>query len=120
MAQGLAVNKAFAAENPEVVKGFVKASMHALEDTRANPAAAVDALIKAYPEQDRNRETLLRQLEISLEGLETANTKGKPLGLMDARDWEVMQDVLMQYGGLKQATPVEQIFTNEYLPGQGG
>lgn len=118
MAQGLVANKAFAGENPDAVKGFVKATVRALEDTRQDPAAAVDALIKAHPQQDRNREVLLRQLETSLEGLETANTAGQPLGTMDPRDWEQMQNVFVEYGGLKQAVPVEQIYTNEYLPAQ--
>ena len=37
---------------------------------------------------------------------------------MDPRDWEQMQNVLVDYGGLKQAVPVEQFYTNEYLPEQ--
>ena len=120
MAQGLAVNKAFLASNPQAVKAFVKATIQGLQDTRNNPKEAVDALVKAHPQQARHHATLLRQLEVSLEGLETANTKGKPLGVMDPRDWETMQDVLVKYGGLKKPTPVNEIFTNEYLPPAGG
>jgi NitT/TauT family transport system substrate-binding protein len=120
MAQGLAVNKSFLASNPQAVRKFVKASIQALEDTKKNPKAAVDALVKAHPQQARHHATLLRQLEVSIEGLETENTKGKPLGTMDPRDWDTMQDVLVKYGGLKRATPVNEIFTNDYLPGAGG
>jgi NitT/TauT family transport system substrate-binding protein len=120
MAQGLAVNKPFLASNPQAVRKFVKASLQALEDTRKDPKAAIDALVKAHPQQARHHATLLRQLEVSLEGLETENTKGKPLGTMDPRDWDTMQDVLVKYGGLKRATPVNEIFTNDYLPGAGG
>lgn len=118
MAQGLAVNEEFAKENPDAVRGFVDATIKALQDTRNDPAAAVEALIEAYPEQERHREVLLRQLEISLEGLQTANTADKPLGYMDSRDWESMQQVLVNFGGLGQATPVEELFTNEFLPDQ--
>jgi NitT/TauT family transport system substrate-binding protein len=120
MAQGLTVNKAFLASNPQVVRGFVRATLQAFEDARKDPKAAIDALVKAHPQQARNHATLLRQLEISLEGLETANTRGKPLGVMDSRDWDAMQEVLVKYGGLKKATPPGEIYSNEYLPPAGG
>jgi NitT/TauT family transport system substrate-binding protein len=116
MAQGITANKAYLEKNPNVVRGFVKASLQALEDTRKDPKAAVDALIKAHPQQAKDAELLLKQMKTSLEGLETANTKGKPLGYMDAKDWEDMQNLLVQYGGLKKATPVNLIYSNDYLP----
>jgi NitT/TauT family transport system substrate-binding protein len=118
MAQGLVANEAFAEANPEAVRGFVAATIKALKDTRDDPAAAVDALIEANPEQERNRVVLLQQLELSLVGLQTANTADKPLGYMDPRDWESMQDVLVTHGGLANPTPVEEIYTNEFLPEQ--
>lgn len=120
MAQGVAVNKSFLAANPQAVRGFVKAMIQAIEDTKNSPKDAVDALVKAHPQQARHHATLLKQLEVSLSGLETQNTRGKPLGSMDARDWETMQDVLLKYGGLKKATPVGEIFTNDHLPRTGG
>jgi len=120
MAQGITVNKAFLEQNPKAVRGFVKASLQAFEEARKDPKAAIDALVKAHPEQGRNAAVHLKQLEISLTGLETANTRGKPLGYMDARDWAEMQDVLVQFGGLKKPSPVEAMFTNDYLPTAGG
>lgn len=119
MAQGISVSRAYLQQNPNVVRSFIKASLQGLEDTKKDPKAAVDALIKAHPQQARNAELLLKQVMTSLEGLETANTKGKPLGYMDAKDWEMMQDTLAQYGGLKKATPVSAIFTNDFLPAAG-
>lgn len=120
MAQGITVNKTFLAQQPKAVRGFVKASLQAFDEARKDPKAAIDALVKAHPEQGRNAAILLKQLEISLTGLETANTRGKPLGFMDSRDWSEMQDVLVQFGNLKKPSPVETIFTNDYLPAAGG
>lgn len=117
MAQGITANKAFLEKNPDVVRAFVKASLQGLEDTRKDPKAAVDALVKINPQQKRDEALLLKQVLVSLEGLETENTKGKPLGYMDARDWQGMQDTLAQFGGLKKPSPVATIFSNDYLPG---
>lgn len=117
MAQGISANKAFLEKNPDVVRKFVKASLQGLEDTKMDPKAAVDALVKINPQQKRDEALLMKQVLISMGGLETENTKGKPLGYMDAKDWEGMQNTLAQFGGLKKPSPVSAIYSNDYLPG---
>ena len=119
MAQGITVNKAYLAENPKVVRGFLAAIAQAWEDTTKDPKSAVDALVKANPTQARNADLLLKQLTVSLTGLETANTKGKPFGVMVDADWDGMQEVLVKYGGLKKATPAKELYSNDYLPSAG-
>lgn len=116
MAQGIVANAAFLEKNPAAVRGFIKATKIAYEAAKANPAEAVDATIKRLPEQKRYRDVLIRQLELTLPGLETKNTKGKPLGYMDPKDWEETQGLMLKYIGLKRAVPISSLYTNDYLP----
>jgi NitT/TauT family transport system substrate-binding protein len=116
MAQGVVVNNAFLEKNGEAVRGFLRATKAAYEATRADPGQAVDAVIKRLPEQRRNREVLLRQIELTIPGLVTKNTADKPFGYMDERDWEETQTLMLKYIGLKRAVPVKDLYTNDYLP----
>jgi NitT/TauT family transport system substrate-binding protein len=59
---------------------------------------------------------LARQLELTWETLETPNTKGRPMGWMAKADWEATQEILLKYAGLKERRPVEEYFTNDYVP----
>jgi len=42
--------------------------------------------------------------------------KGRPFGWMSPAVMERSQDLLMQYGGLKVKRPIEDYFTNEFIP----
>jgi NitT/TauT family transport system substrate-binding protein len=116
MEQGLIVNRTFLAADPKSVRGFVKAVLRGYADAKTDVAGATDALIRAHPEQARYRAVLIKQLEVTLTGLETNRTKGKPMGVMAAEDWQDMEDVLRRFGNLKRDVPVSELFSNEYLP----
>lgn len=116
MNNGIVANADFLKDKPDAVRGFLKATAEAFEMTKANPDAAIDALIEALPQQERNRTALKRQLELSLDALTTANTQDKPFGFMDPRDWTDTQNLLVKYGGMPTASPVEAYYTNDFLP----
>lgn len=116
MNNGIVFNSDYAKKNPDAVRSFVRVTKEAFEMAKANPKAAIDALIKQLPQQERNRAVLMRQLELSMDSMETTNTRGKPLGVMDPRDWEATQNLLVKYAGLPRAVPVDTLYTNEYLP----
>jgi len=116
MNNGIVANRDFVTQNPEAVKRFLRVTRDAFIAAKANPKEAIDALIKMRPQEERNRATLMRQLELSPSLYETAHTQGKPFGFMDTRDWEETQDLLVKYGGLARALPVATLFTNAYLP----
>lgn len=116
LANGIVVNTQFARSHPDVVKGFVRATQEAFQLAIKNPDAAVDALISYYPQQAQNRKLLLEQWKLSLPEFETPNTKGRPFGWMAKADWQSTQDVLLKYGGLPSAVPLDKLYTNQYLP----
>lgn len=114
---GIAANSDWLVANPDLAKRFVKATQAAFIAAKANPAAAIDALIKMRPEQARNRDTLVRQLQVSMESVSTPNTAGMPFGRMSEKDWQLMMEQLLSSKQIPAAIPVERLFTNEFVPG---
>ncbi len=116
LSQGLAANVDWLEKNGAAAKAFVRVSRDAHEATLADPEKAVDLLIKKLPHEARNKKVLLRQIEISKGNYVTAATKGKPFGYMVDADWNETQDILVTYGGLKDKTPLNKLYTNAYQP----
>jgi NitT/TauT family transport system substrate-binding protein len=116
LSNGVAVNNDFLAKNGDLVKRFLRATAKAWALAQKDPGAAVEAIFKARPEFRDKRNMLLRQLELTFPLLSTSNTKGKPLGWMAKKDWEDTQEILSKYANLKKTIPVEQYFTNDYIP----
>jgi len=116
MNNGVVANADFARQNPDVVRRFLRATREAFEMAEKDPEGAIDALVRQRPQEARNRDTLLRQLQLSPELYATAHTQGKPFGYMAREDWDETQGLLVKYGGLPKAVPVERLYTNDYLP----
>lgn len=102
------------ADNPDLVRRFVKASVRSWEAAREDPAAAVDAALKVKP--DLNRESTLKQLEVDLGLLESPATKGKGIGFGAPEDWEHTKELLVRYRDLETDRDATSFFTNEFLP----
>lgn len=113
---GFAANTDWLKTNPALARRFVKATQKAFEAAKANPAVAIDAMIKQRPELARNRDLLLRQLQLSMEATSTDNTKGMPFGKMSEKDWQTMLDQLIQSKQIAAKIPLDQLYTNGFIP----
>lgn len=111
---GLAANTQWLAANPETARRFLRATRKAYEAAQTDPAASVDALVRQRPEQARNRELLLRQLQLSLQASGTPNTKGLPFGVSSEKDWQAMVDQFVQSNQIERPIPTGALYTNEY------
>ena len=116
MNNGIVANKDFIAKNPEALRKFLRVTREAFEMATANPAEAVEAMVRQRPQDARHRSVLLRQLQLSPELYTTERTKGQPFGYMDSADWADNQALLVKYGGLPKAVPVDTLYTNDFLP----
>jgi NitT/TauT family transport system substrate-binding protein len=115
LAHGILVHQDLIDEDPDLVRRFVEASVRSWEYTVENPEAAVDALMAAFPES--NREIIENQLESSLDLIHTPNSEGQTLGWMAPEDWQATIDLLVEYGDLQSDVPVTNYYTNEFIPG---
>ncbi len=79
----IVVNTDFAKENPELVAGFIKAVGKAWKDAVADPAGAIESLIKRNPAADAALETERLQMAIDANVLTDA-VKANGMGNIDA------------------------------------
>ena len=109
---GLITNEKTISENPELVRGMVKAFLQGLADTIADPAAAY-ATSKAYVENlDQLDPVLQKQKLATAIGL----WKADRLGYSQPKSWESMQTVLLDMGLLTKSLDLSKAFSNVFLP----
>jgi NitT/TauT family transport system substrate-binding protein len=101
-------------KDPALVRKMVAAMEATLAAARKDPEGAIDSLIKRSPTLERP--VVLRTLTMSFDLLDPVWSKGKPLAWMSPEVMAKSQDILFEYGGLKQKVPVESYFTNQFVP----
>jgi NitT/TauT family transport system substrate-binding protein len=77
---------------PQVVGGFVRASIKGWEEARSDPAAATQALLKYRP--DANAELIQPQLVLMMDYLFSSRTAGRAIGWSSEEDWRDALQVL--------------------------
>ncbi len=108
VANGIITNEETIANNPELVQGFVRATLRGLVDTLDAPAAAYEISKKFVEGLDDSR---MNVLEASLEMWQAAQ-----LGISDPASWVKTQDVLLEMGLLD--APVDDLdaaYTNKFV-----
>jgi NitT/TauT family transport system substrate-binding protein len=102
------------AENPDLVRRFVNASVRSWQAALDDPEAAVDAALKVKPDLDR--ESTLKQLRVDLGLLFSPNTEGKGIGYGAEADWQHTKELLAEYRELETDREATSFYTNEFLP----
>jgi len=102
-------------KNPALVRKMVDLMQQTLQMSRQDPNGAIDSLLKRAP--TLKREVVTQVLTLSFNLLETDATKGQALAYMPPEVIRKSQDILHEYGGIKQKRPIEAYFTNEFVPG---
>lgn len=102
-------------DRPKVVQAFVNASMRGREEAIRDRKAAIDALIRNVPDLERAyQEKVWDMLVDRIWGVREA-TPEKPLGWNDPALYKTATEVLMQYGGLKKAPSLDEVFDNRFV-----
>jgi NitT/TauT family transport system substrate-binding protein len=108
------VNEDFAAENPEAVKGFVRALAKGFAAAVADPAAGAAAVLARNETLDLNTE--IARLEMANEmNIKTPYVVENGFGGIDEARLAASIDMLKISLGLKGNVPVEEIFDAQYL-----
>ena len=109
------VNPDYAKAHPEVVKGFVKATIKGIIETARDPKAAIASVMKRNETADEAIE--LARLEMALrDNIVTAWVKANGVGDVDpARLAKSIDQVAVTYDFKTKPTAAD-IFTGEYLP----
>jgi putative hydroxymethylpyrimidine transport system substrate-binding protein len=110
-----AAREDYAGEQGEIVRRFMQALARGAQAMRANPEVAVDALVGAN--KDLDRDTQLAMVRKTLPAF--FPTAGKPFGWMDPSQWTAYGDWMHEGDLLTRPTNAARALTNEFLPGQG-
>lgn len=111
----IVVKKAFLDQNPELVKGFLRAYIKGLQDTLKDPATGLESVVKAGDSlMDKNAEK--RRLQIALERLYvTPEVETVGLGGVDPTRLETTAKQVAEVLKI-EVPPVNKIFDESYLP----
>ena len=109
---GIITNETTIAENPELVRAFVAAFLHGLQDTIDDPDAAYD-ISKNYVENLAQADPLVQKQVL---GTSIEQWRAPVLGKSDPAAWENMQKVLLDMKLYTTAVDLTKAFTNDFLP----
>lgn len=104
-------NDDFMAENPEAVKGFLKAVKKGYEEAIEDPEAAAEILLKENPELDKE---LVMESQQYLADQYKADAD--QWGIIDGERWNKFHKWLNDNGLTEEEIPMDCGFTNDYLP----
>lgn len=115
---GLMTHDDTMAQQPDLVRAFLRASTKAIEDCRreANFDAATDVAMRLSRAPANRRESVKLQWLATLPRLFTTANEAKPLGWTSDADWTNLVELLMKTGAITQAVPPGSLFTNAFLP----
>jgi NitT/TauT family transport system substrate-binding protein len=109
------VSDKFAQENPEAVKGMLRAIAKGMRDTIANPDAAVDSILKRN--EIAKKDVELERLKMTLENyVVTPYVKANGFGGIDKERFSRTLDQIGLAFKYKNRPAVDDIFTDAYLP----
>jgi NitT/TauT family transport system substrate-binding protein len=115
-ASSLATTRSMLTSKPEVVKGFLAATVKGIEEAMKSPEAAIDALIANQPAVANNRELMIGQMKNLGSFLHSDRTKGKPLLWMDPEDIASTFEVAKRLRKSVETLQPGTLFTNDFLP----
>lgn len=116
VSNGIVVSNKYAADNPDVVRRFAQATAEAIEESIKSPDKAVDAFFEYAKGTQLSRAVVTKQWEETIKLLHTEATKSKPIGVMDASDWQKTIDLLVEYASVpKGSVKPDMVFTNDFL-----
>ncbi len=110
------VNPKYAADNPEVVKGFLRALTKGIQETVKSPDSAVDSVIKRNDIAKKPVE--LERLNMAIkDNIVTAEVKANGYGAIDnARFAKAIDQIGLTYKWKTAAPKTEDIFDASFLP----
>lgn len=113
---GIVTSEKLIKEQPDAVRGFVRATLRGMQDVIADPDAAFATALQYIPEAQRGDTALQRKvLQATLPYWQSDATAKNGLGFTDRAQWDATYTFLRDSGLLKEQVDVGAAFTNAYL-----
>lgn len=111
---GLAATEGMIREKPDLIRRVVRATYEGIAWAIERPEEAVSLFLKGNPAQSRPR--VAEGWEVAMDHILTPAAKEKGLGYMGRKKMEYTRDLFTELLKLPKI-PVEDIYTNDFLPG---
>ena len=116
VSSGIIARPALLAENPDLVRRFMRASTRAVEVAEKEPGAVAQAILNANPKGGQ-LPTLTQGFELTIPLYRLPGASNRPFAVPD----QLMKDsvdLMVEWGGLDAAAKdkVKSFYTNEFLP----
>ena len=111
VSNGIITNEETIRDNPELVEAFVRAFVHGLSDTLADPDAAFEICRDYVEGLDENEDVQRAVFDATLE-----YWQGEPLCASDLATWQETATVMLEAGLLSTDVDAEESFSNAFLP----
>ncbi len=103
-------------KNPELVRRFVRATLRSVAAAKADPDAAIRALINWQASVEDQKAQAREVLDVTLSILRSNNAKDDRLGVNVPEDWAAALEILKAYKELKTDKPASAFYTNDFVP----
>lgn len=115
MAQAILASDETIEKDPELVRGFVRATLKGLEDIINDPASAAKAYIEAVPTYQGKDDYVERVFKLYNELVYAGQ---KHPGEIDPERLGALQDFYVKEGIVNKAVPLDELYTNTFIPGR--
>ena len=104
------------ANNPDLVKRFVKAVFRGIQYAIENPEESAEIFTTYIPQS--SKELVLMEFQEMIKLMDPAISAGKTgteIGIFDPELVELTKDLLVQYAGLETNRPIGEFYTNQFV-----
>ena len=105
----LVTNMETIAENPDMVRGFVKAVIEGWEYTLAHTDEALSILYDYQPQVDQEYNTTKMPLVLDL-------VRSDRVGYMDPAKWATLKEIYLDTKVITKDVDIDAVFTNQFVP----
>jgi putative riboflavin transport system substrate-binding protein len=113
---GIIASETLIGKEPDLVRGFVRATLHGMRDAIANPDEAFTISLDYIPEAQRGDVQLQRKVLLeTLPYWQTPVTEKEGLGYIDIANWRATHTFMRDSGLLKSDVDLSKAFTNDFV-----
>lgn len=113
-AQAIIASDAFIAANPEAVRGFVTATLRAVQDIIDDPAAAAREYVGFVDRHAENVEQIERIMRFYVDSV-YAPAEGRALGRFSEAELQQIQDFYVANEIVNAAVPIADTYSNDFV-----
>lgn len=121
LSNGLVTSRAYAEENPDVVKKMTKAYTKAIYFCYANPEAAADTVLAKCPSLEMDKEAAISAMEYCVKSFFGMTEEAQKayiesgIGLYEEEPWKLAIESSLASGTITKEIDASTVYTNDYV-----